>query len=196
VIAAIGADKSAHKEEDMYKALCHPLRREILTYLIERSSGSPSEMAKGIDAPLGEISHHAKQLVKYGAAELAEERPTRRGSPEHVYRPTARVIVSTAEVEKMSVADRQVFAGQIVQKMCDDLRLGFQVGSFARRSDWNLSRSVVEVDEEGLERLLKLQERTEAEMFDIEAESISRRTGSEDRPIRVSFSQFCFVRNL
>lgn len=180
----------------MYKALSHPLRREILTYLIERSTGSPSEMAEEIDAPLPEISHHARQLVRYGAAELVEERPTRRGSAERVYRPTARVIISTDEVEKMSVANRQVFAGQIVQKMCDDLRRGFEVGAFARKSDWNLSRAVLEVDEEGLERLLKLQERTEEEMFDIEAESVARRTQLQERPIRVSFSQLCFVRNL
>lgn len=196
MIAAIGADKSAPAEEDMYKALSHPLRREILTYLIERSTGSPSEMAEEIDAPLPEISHHARQLVRYGAAELVEERPTRRGSAERVYRPTARVIISTDEVEKMSVANRQVFAGQIVQKMCDDLRRGFEVGAFARKSDWNLSRAVLEVDEEGLERLLKLQERTEEEMFDIEAESVARRTQLQERPIRVSFSQLCFVRNL
>jgi DNA-binding transcriptional ArsR family regulator len=196
VITAIAADKSAHKEEDMYKALCHPLRREILAYLIERSSGSPSEMAKAINAPLPDISHHAKQLVKYGAAELAEERPTRRGSAERVYRPTARVIISTEEVEKMSVVNRQVFAGQIVQKICEDLRMGFEVGSFARRSDWNLSRAVLDVDEEGLQHLLKLQERVEEEMFDIQAESVARRVESQDLPIRVSFSQLCFVKNL
>lgn len=196
MITAIGADKSAQKEEDMYKALCHPLRREILAYLIEHSTGSPSEMAKAIEAPLPEISHHAKQLVKYGAAELVEERPTRRGSAERVYRPTARVIISTEEVEKMSVADRQVFAGQIVQKMCDDLRSGFQVGSFARRCDWNLSHAVVDVDEEGLQRLLKLQERVEEEMFEIQTESVGRRVESHDSPIRVSFSQLCFIKNL
>lgn len=196
MITAIGAEKSAQNEEDMYKALGHPLRREILAYLIEHSTGSPSEMAKKIDAPLPDISHHAKQLVRYGAAELVEERPTRRGSAERVYRPTARVIISTEEVEEMSVVDRQVFAGQIVQKMCDDLREGFQLGSFARRSDWNLSRTLLDVDEEGLQRLLRLQERVEEEMFEIQAESVGRRVESQDPPIRVSVSQLCFVRNL
>jgi len=180
----------------MYKALCHPLRREILAYLIEHSMGSASEMAKKIDAALPDISHHAKQLVRYGAAELVEERPTRRGSAERVYRPTARVIISTEEVEKMSLVDRQVFAGQIVQKMCDDLRTGFEMGSFARRSDWNLSHAVVDVDEEGLQRLLKLQERVEEEMFEIQAESLAKRVESQDPPIRVSFSQLCFIRSL
>ena len=192
---AIGVEKSAQKEGDLYKALSHPLRREVLAYLIERSTGSPSEMAREIDAPLPDISHHAKQLVKYGAAELVEERPTRRGSPERVYRPTARVLLSTEEVEEMSVVDRQVLAGQIVQRMCDDLRRGFQAGSFARRSDWNLARAVLDVDEEGLQRLLRLQDRVEEEMFAIQAESVSRRAESQDQAMSVSFSQLCFVRN-
>jgi DNA-binding transcriptional ArsR family regulator len=180
----------------MYKALCHPLRREILAYLIEHSTGSPSQMAKAIDAPLPDISHHAKQLVRYGAAELIEERPTRRGSAEKIYRPTARVIISTEEVEKMSVVDRQVFAGQIIQKVCDDLRKGFQRGSFARRSDWNLARTLLDVDEEGLRRLLQLQEQVEEEMYEVQTESLARMVKSQDSPIRVSVSQLCFIKNI
>lgn len=181
--------------EELDPQTSHPLRREIVAYLLEHSSGSPSEMAREIDASLSDIGHHAKQLVMYGAIELVEEWPTHRGSPEPVYRPAAQVIISTEEVEKMSVVDRQVFAGQIVQKICDDLRSGFHMGSFARRSDWNLSRAVLDVDEEGLQRLLQLQDRAEEEAFEIQAESVARRAESQDPPIRVSVSQLCFVRN-
>lgn len=181
--------------EGLDPQICHPLRREILTYLIEHSTASPSEMAKEIDAPLSDISHHAKQLVMYGAVELVEERSKPPGGLEPVYRPAAPVIISTEEVEKMSAVDRQSFAGKILQKVSDDLRRGFQAGSFARRSEWNLSRAILDVDEEGLQRLLQMLERVEEEAFEIQAESVARRAESQDPPIRVSISHLCFVRD-
>jgi predicted ArsR family transcriptional regulator len=189
-------EKEQQRHGDMYKALAHPLRREILAFLIEHSTGSPSQMARVLDVDVPDVSHHAKQLVKYGAAELVEQRPTRRGSPEHVYRPTARAILGTEEVEAMSTVDRQVFAGQIVGKVMDDLRKGFQVGSFARRADWALLHNLLDLDEEGFDQALKLQERVQEELFEIQAGSDARRIERKEPSIRVSASNLCFITNI
>lgn len=181
------------RDEGLYKALVHPLRREILSWLIEKSAGSPSEMDKDIAAPLSEISYHARQLEKYGAIELVEEKPTRRGSPEHVYRPMARVILDNEQVEEMSTADRQVFAGQIVQKMMDDLREGFQNGAFGKRSDWELLHHTLTLDAEGYEQVRRLYQHIEDALFAIQAQSDERQADSLEKPLRVSAFQASYV---
>jgi DNA-binding transcriptional ArsR family regulator len=182
--------------QGLYKALSHPLRREILDWLIARSAGSPSEMSRDLAADLTEISYHARQLEKYGAIELVEERPTRRGSPEHIYRPIVRLILSDEEVEAMATADRQVFAGQIVQRMMVDLRKGFQVGAFGKRSDWELLHHNLTLDKQGYQRVRDLYKKVEDELFQIQAESDERRCSSKERALRVSTAQSSFVTNL
>jgi DNA-binding transcriptional ArsR family regulator len=192
---ATGSATEQRKDEGLYKALAHPLRREILGWLIERSAGSPSEMARDIAAPLPEISYHARQLEKYGATELVEKKPTRRGSPEHVYRPIARVILDNEQVEALSAADRQVFAGQIVQKMMDELREGFQNGAFGKRSDWELLQHNLTLDAEGYEQVRRLYQQMEDALFEIQAQSDERRTGSKEQPLRISAFQASYVKN-
>jgi DNA-binding transcriptional ArsR family regulator len=191
----VAASAEVKQREGLYKALSHPLRRKILSWLIERSTGSPSEMSRDLVADLTEVSYHARQLEKYGVIELVEHKPTRRGSPEHIYRPMARVILSEEEVEAMSTADRQVFAAQIVQNMMDDLRKGFQVGAFGKRSDWELLHHVLTLDSEGYQKVRDLYQRVENELFQIQAESDERRIGSKDRALRVSTAQSSFIIN-
>ncbi|HEX6153344.1 MAG TPA: helix-turn-helix domain-containing protein [Solirubrobacterales bacterium] len=190
-----GSAVDQQKDEGLYKALAHPLRREILSWLIERSAGSPSEMAKDIAASLPDISYHARQLEKYGAIELVEKKPTRRGSPEHVYRPMARVVLSNEQVEAMSASERQIFAGQIVQKMMDDLREGFQNGAFGNRSDWELLHHPLVLDSEGYEQVRRLYQRMEDALFEIQAQSDERRTDSKEPPLRISAFQASYVKN-
>jgi len=181
---------------DLYKALAHPLRRAILAYLIEKNTGSPSEMSKVIEASLPDISHHVRQLVKYGAAELVDTRVTKRGSDERIYRPTARVLLDSDEVEHMSATDRQIFAGQCIQKTMDDLRKGFQVGAFAKDARWALLHNVLDLDEAGLNDLIALSERVQQEMLDLQAESVQRRADSGAHLLRVSANHLCFITNL
>jgi DNA-binding transcriptional ArsR family regulator len=184
------------QRQGLYKALSHPLRREILDWLVARSSGSPSEMARNLDADLTEVSYHARQLEKYGVIELIEKKPTRRGSPEHIYRPMARVILSDEEVGELSAGDRQVFAAQIVQNMMADLRKGFRAGAFGKRSDWELLHHMLTVDKEGYQQVRNLCQRVEDELFQIQAESDERRATSKEHALRVSASQCSFILNV
>jgi len=192
----VSTSAEIEQREGLYKALSHPLRREILDWLIVRSTGSPSEISKDLGADLTDVSYHARQLEKYGAIELVEKRPTRRGSPEHIYRPMARVILTDEEVEAMSTSERQVFAGQIVQNMMADLRKGFQAGAFGKRSDWGLIHHALTLDGVGYQRVRDLCRKVEDELFQIQAESDERRSDTKDVPLRVSASMSSFVMNV
>lgn len=190
---AASGKKAKSRKLNRHKALAHPLRREIMAFLITNSSGSPSQMHRKIDASLSDISYHCRQLVKYGAADLAETRPVKRGSPERIYVPALRPLLTTEEVEELSLAERQEFGGQCVELVIEDLRRGFSCGAFAKRADWVAVRSHLELDKQGHQRLISEHEQFLERSFEIQAESDARRVESGEPTTRVANSQLCFA---
>ncbi|MGN6215682.1 MAG: helix-turn-helix domain-containing protein [Solirubrobacterales bacterium] len=78
------ADKEdARIDEELVKALSHPVRVEILEALQGRVA-SPGELSEEIDESLGVIAYHAKTLLKCGCLELVRSEP-RRGAIEHFF---------------------------------------------------------------------------------------------------------------
>jgi DNA-binding transcriptional ArsR family regulator len=73
---------------DLFTALAHPIRRQVLRKMIARRTElSPSELVADLDHSLGKLSYHFGVLAECGAIELVGTRPTR-GATQHFYRPT------------------------------------------------------------------------------------------------------------
>jgi DNA-binding transcriptional ArsR family regulator len=71
-------------DQELVKALSHPLRVEILETLRDRIA-SPTELSHEMDQRLGVISYHTKTLVKCGCLELVHAE-ARHGSIESYFR--------------------------------------------------------------------------------------------------------------
>src|SRR6266540_5054694 len=71
-------------DENVARAISHPLRRELLRLLGEREA-SPSELAIELAAPLATVSYHVRKLADLELVELVRTTP-RRGATEHHYR--------------------------------------------------------------------------------------------------------------
>lgn len=89
------ADKARAAGRDAEQALLvclrHPLRKLLLSlYVKEGGKLSPKEVADFTKRRLSSVGYHVRELAKYGAVELVEERP-RRGAVEHFYEATALV---------------------------------------------------------------------------------------------------------
>jgi DNA-binding transcriptional ArsR family regulator len=83
------ADKRDNRiDQELVKALSHPIRVEILEALQGRAA-SPTELSQDLDASLKVISYHAKTLIRCGCLELVGIEP-RRGSLEHLFGVVAR----------------------------------------------------------------------------------------------------------
>lgn len=67
-------------DQELVKALSHPIRVEILETLRGRVA-SPKELSREMNESLGVISYHARTLVKCGCLELLHSEP-RQGSLE------------------------------------------------------------------------------------------------------------------
>ena len=78
----------ADVDQRLIKALGHPLRMSVLAILNARVA-SPSELAKELGEPLGNVAYHVKILEETGAIELVRTAPVR-GALEHFYRATPR----------------------------------------------------------------------------------------------------------
>jgi hypothetical protein len=179
---------------DRHKALAHPLRREIMAFLITNSSGSPSQMHKKLDASLSDISYHCRQLVRYGAADLAETRPVKRGSPERIYVPALRPLLTTEDGGRRTFCPRASgVRGPVCRARDEDLRRGFSCGAFAKRADWVAVRNHLELDKQGHQRLIREHEQFLERSFEIQAESDARRVESGEPTTRVANSQLCFA---
>lgn len=77
-------DNDIRLDQELVKALSHPLRVEILETLRGRIA-SPTELSREMDQHLGVISYHTKTLVKCGCLELVHAE-ARRGSIESYFR--------------------------------------------------------------------------------------------------------------
>jgi len=81
----------------LIKALGHPVRVRALEVLSERVA-SPSELAKELREPLGNVAYHVKILEENDAIELVRTAPVR-GALEHFYRANIRPWFGAVELD-------------------------------------------------------------------------------------------------
>ena len=81
----------------LIRALGHPVRVRALEVLSERVA-SPSELAKELREPLGNVAYHVKILEENDAIELVRTAPVR-GALEHFYRAKVRPWFGAVELD-------------------------------------------------------------------------------------------------
>ncbi len=168
--------------QDLHRALSHRLRAQILDFLIDHGKASPVEMSRELPAPVGDISHHVKQLVKYGCAEQVSTRP-RRGAVEHFYRAVMRPVVDLEEMDEMPLLARRVFNGHTAQKILADFRKGFENGTIERRTDFHITRIPMSLDEEGWQEMYEVHRRAYEETYEVQTRSTERLAKSGEKPV-------------
>lgn len=157
-------------------AVSNPLRAEILRILVERPA-SPAEIARELEVPTPNVSHHAKRLVELDCAELMEERKVQ-GAIQHIYRATERALVSTEEWEQMHEGEALGFLAETMQMILNDYLASEKAGIIGSDSQFHLTRTPIFLDQEGLEEGLKIFENARLAMADVERRS-AERSGSK-----------------
>jgi DNA-binding transcriptional ArsR family regulator len=134
------------------KALSHPLRVRILG-ILEEQPASPVELSQLLDATLGTISYHVRQLNELGLLELVSETP-RRGAIEHHYRAKPRPKSGGASWESVSVVAKQAVIGAELAQTAEVATRAAGVGGFDR-DHARLERLRLRLDAKGVEQLSK-----------------------------------------
>ncbi|MBN1607680.1 MAG: helix-turn-helix transcriptional regulator [Polyangiaceae bacterium] len=154
------------------KALSHPLRAHVLTILNERVA-SPNQMSEALGEPLGNVSYHVKALLDLECIELVSTTP-RRGAVEHFYRAIERPYFSDRDWSRLPKSLRRAISDVGLQLIWDDVTESVESGTFESRTDRNLSRYPLVLDEQGWEELGSLLAGIFDETVRIESESASR----------------------
>ena len=153
------------------KALTHPLRIQILAALDERTA-SPSELADELDAPLGNVSYHVRQLAGLGLIKLVKRTP-RRGAIEHHYKAVGRPQITDDAWAGTPATVKDAVVGAALGDVGNAVTSAAAAGGFSR-PDAHLTRTQVSVDEKGWKDLDKELNATLARVQKIADDSAKR----------------------
>jgi DNA-binding transcriptional ArsR family regulator len=134
------------------KALTHPLRIQILAALDERTA-SPSELADELDAPLGNVSYHVRQLAGLGLIKLVKRTP-RRGAIEHHYKAVGRPQMADDAWAGTPATVKSAVVGAALGDLGSAVTAAAAAGGFSRE-DTHLTRTQVTIDDRGWKDLDK-----------------------------------------
>ncbi|HEU4658410.1 MAG TPA: helix-turn-helix domain-containing protein [Capillimicrobium sp.] len=171
------------------KAMAHPIRRRVLQIFNERVA-SPSEIARELDLPVQNVSHHVQALLKLECIEQVEHRYVR-GAIEHRYRAVRQAWAGLEDVEAMPPSVRQSVCGEILEKTVRDATAALTAGTVTKRADYHWSVIRGELDDEAFRRIHDMLDET---LIAIEAEQAAARAriaaGAEKVPWRFSMLHY------
>jgi DNA-binding transcriptional ArsR family regulator len=153
------------------KALTHPLRIQILAALDERTA-SPSELADELEAPLGNVSYHVRQLAGLGLIKLVKRTP-RRGAIEHHYKAVGRPQMADDAWAGTPATVKNAVLGAALGDLGTAVTAAAAAGGFSR-PDTHLTRTQVTIDERGWKDLDKELKATATRVQKIVGDSAKR----------------------
>lgn len=162
------------ENQSVIKALAHPLRVQILG-ILEQRTASPTEIARELDAPLGNVSYHVRELLRFGLVKLVKKTP-RRGAIEHHYRATETRISDAGWAATPAVV-KDAMVRSALGQISTFVNAAAIKGGF-NRDDAHLSRVQLTVDERGWQDVTRELHRVLDALSKIEEASRKRLKGS------------------
>lgn len=161
----------------MAKALSHPLRASILIRLNERAA-SPVQLSRMLDAPVARVAYHVKLLEELDCIELVELRPVR-GSVEHIYKATRRVLFEDEDWQALPENARRGMSAEWFRNSFRSIARSMETGEFEKRRDTHFSYTPLELDEAGWRHVTERLMEVVKEALDITAEATAAQDGRE-----------------
>lgn len=156
---------------DLFKAMAHPLRYELLMKL-EGRAASANELSKEVNASIGTVSYHVRLLEQMGFAELVDEK-LRRGAVEHFYRATERAWFSKRGWARLPVAVRRSIAGATLASIWDSIKQAAAANAFDE-ADTHVSSTALALDEQAYPAVREVLDVALQQVRDIQAEALAR----------------------
>src|SRR3954454_22839921 len=158
-------------DQKYVKAMAHPLRLRILAAL-EHRTASPSELADELDAPLGNVSYHVRQLHGLGLLKLVKETP-RRGAVEHYYRLGPRPHITDQAWNAAPPIVKEAVIGGVISKASEQVNDAMEAGG-VEPNDAPPSRVPFTFDDEGFAEAARACGELVDRLKDIEEQSRGR----------------------
>ena len=128
----------------MVRSAAHPVRAKALSMMAERPT-SPKEIAAAVSKPIGNVTYHIRELEKAGTVMLVDEKK-RGGATEHFYLATT---VDDETSYRLDPRQRAILARTGLHLIIADAARAMEAGTLSSRSDTQMARIPLHVDEEG-----------------------------------------------
>ena len=139
-------------------------------------------LSEELGIPLPKLSYHVRRLAELDCLELVETKP-RRGAIEHFYVASAQRGWDNEEWAQLPLHEREVITDESVAAIWADIADADAAGTLDSRLDRHITRSPLQLDEEGWSILeTKLCEVLE-EAAEIASDSVNRIARGESQPI-------------
>jgi DNA-binding transcriptional ArsR family regulator len=179
---------AARIDQELVRALAHPIRVSILEALQERVA-SPSELSKEMDVSLGVVSYHANTLVECGCLELVHTKP-RRGALEHFFGVTPRSFIGHQDWRRAPLSLRGGVTSAAFQTFIEKASAAIEAGTIDSREDTTLNWMPMTVDATGWREVAEIMEETRKRLMEVHSRSSERLAGEEGMPIIVGLAGF------
>lgn len=176
---------------ELTKALTHPTRSYALAVLTDRVA-SPKEIAKELDRTIRHVTYHLGVLEKLGCVELVSTESVRGGRVvEHFYKATKRAWLDGQSWARLDKGDQRGVTSTLMELISADIEEAMFAGTFENPPDNHLSRTPMNVDDDGWEEIVTLLASTLDELIEIQGRVSNRSTPETKlRPIKVEILHF------
>lgn len=176
---------------ELTKALRHPTRTYVLGILTERVA-SPQEIAKEIDRTIRHVTYHMGVLEDLGCVELVKSQPAAGGRVvEHFYKATRRPWLDRENWARLDTESQRGVTSTLMEMASADIEEAMSAGTFSDPPDNHLSRTPMNVDDEGWNEVIDLLEGTLEELIEIQGRVSNRSAPETDlKPIKVEILHF------
>jgi DNA-binding transcriptional ArsR family regulator len=185
---ALSKNNAARIDQELVKALAHPIRVSILEALQGRVA-SPSELSKEMDESLGVVSYHANTLVECGCLELVHTKP-RRGALEHFFGVTPRSFIGHQDWRRAPLSVRGDVTSEAFRTFIEKASEAIEAGTIDSRDDTTLNWMPMTVDDAGWGEVAEIMEETLKRLMEVHSHSSGRLAGEEGIPIIVGLAGF------
>lgn len=178
-MSSLGKDAGRDRPFDpqLAKALSHPLRQRILERLSASGEASPTQLARALDAPLGNVAYHVRILHRLGFVELVGTRQ-RRGALEHRYRALSHPWLDAEQWSRLPAAFRRLALARTLRDIVSDASEAGVRGGLDH-PDARILRASLELDREGWSDVARLLDQTFTALQRIHTDSTVRASERE-----------------
>jgi DNA-binding transcriptional ArsR family regulator len=188
VQAASGGGGKEAIDQDLVRALSHPMRVQILEALQGRTA-SPTELAKEFRESLGVVSYHANALLELECIEQVRTQP-KRGTVEHFYTVRPRSFIGHQDWRRAPVSVRGGVTDEAIRTFVGKVGAAIDADTIDSRDDTTLNWMPMMVDEEGWRDVAEILDQALRDIQVVATESRARLGEADGVPMVTAMAAF------
>jgi DNA-binding transcriptional ArsR family regulator len=175
-------------DQDLVKALGHPMRVRILEALQGRTA-SPTELSKKFGEPLGVVSYHANALLDVECIEQVRTQP-KRGTIEHFYTAKPRSFIGHQDWRRAPLSVRGGVTNETIRTLGEKLAAAIDADTIDSRGDTTLNWMPMTVDDQGWRETAEILDQALRDIQEVAAESRARLGEADGIPVVTALAAF------